>query len=98
MKQRRWPGWLNVALVGGTFAALWWLERRRPLRRSVEPKLRREGRNLAVAALSAAAIRLAEQPVTDPLTALVERCRWGLLPRLRLPAWLEVGLAALPLD
>ena len=52
MKAKKLPGWLDLLLIGGTFAGLLWLERRRPLRRAVEPKLRREGRNLAVAALS----------------------------------------------
>ena len=98
MTRSKVPGWLSGLLVGGAFCALVWLERRYPLRRSVEPKLRRNGRNLAVAALSAAAIRLAEKPVTRPLTALVERRRWGMLKRLPLPRWLEVPLAVALLD
>jgi sterol desaturase/sphingolipid hydroxylase (fatty acid hydroxylase superfamily) len=98
MRSQKVPGWLTGLLVGGTFLALLWLERRRPLRRSVEPKARREARNLAVAALSAAAIQVAEKPVTGPLTALVERRRWGLLKQLPLPAWLEVPLAVALLD
>ncbi len=96
--QRKVPGWLNVLLVGGAFGALWWLERRRPLRRSVEPKAVRTGRNLAVAGLSAVAIRLAEQPVVAPLAELVERRRWGLVKRLNLPPWLEVPVAVALLD
>jgi sterol desaturase/sphingolipid hydroxylase (fatty acid hydroxylase superfamily) len=98
MKANKVPGWLSLLLVGGGFAALLWWERRRPLRRSVEPKLRRNARNLAVATLGAVALRLAEQPVTRPLTQLVERRRWGLLPRLNLPRWLEVPLAVVLLD
>ncbi len=98
MRSNRVPGWLTGLLVGGTFITLLWLERRRPLRPSVEQKAGREGRNLAVAALSAAAIQVAEKPVTGPLTALVERRRWGLLKRLPLPAWLEVPLAVALLD
>src|SRR2546423_8180638 len=90
MSRNKVPGWLSGLLIGGAFCGLLWLERRRPLRRAVEPKLRRNARNLAVAALSAAAIQLAEKPVTQPLTELVERRRWGLLKRLSLPVWLEV--------
>src|SRR5438105_408251 len=97
MKQSKGSGWLDL-LVIGTFAALLWLERRRPLRRAVEPKARREGRNLAVAALSAAAIRLTEKPVVEPLAELVERRRWGLLKRLDLPGWLELPLSVALLD
>ena len=47
------PAWVSAPLVVGAFGLLMWLERRRPLRRAVEPKLRREARNLAVAAESA---------------------------------------------
>lgn len=65
---------------------------------AVEPKLKREGRNLAVAAVSAAALQLTERPLTEWLTALVERCRWGLLKLVRLPTWLEVALAVLLMD
>jgi sterol desaturase/sphingolipid hydroxylase (fatty acid hydroxylase superfamily) len=99
MKKKHVPSWLSALLVGGTFAALIWLERSRPLRRrAVEPKTRRDARNLAVAGLSAAAIQIAERPVTGPLTELVERRRWGLLKRLSLPVWLEVPLAVALLD
>src|SRR5947209_1385560 len=98
MSSKKVPGWLSALLVGGTFCGLLWLERRRPLRRSVEPKTGRNARNLAVAALSAVAIQLAEKPVTQPLTALVERRRWGILRRSSLPVWLEVPLTVALLD
>jgi sterol desaturase/sphingolipid hydroxylase (fatty acid hydroxylase superfamily) len=98
VKERKVPTWLSAPLIVGAFGLLVWLERRRPLRRAVEPKLRREARNLAVAAVSAAALRVTEKPVADALTSLVERRRWGLLKLLRLPAWLEVALAVALLD
>ena len=98
MSAKKVPGWLSALLIGGTFCGLLWLERRRPLRRSVEPKTRRNVRNLAVAALSAAAVQLAEKPVAQPLTALVERRRWGLLKQFSLPVSLEVPLAVALLD
>jgi hypothetical protein len=76
MGTKKVPGWLSALLVGGTSCALVWLESRRPLRRrSVEPKGRRDARNLAVAGLSAAAIQLAEKPVTEPLADFVTRRR-----------------------
>src|SRR5437868_12328808 len=98
MSLKNLPGWISALAVGGAFCGLLWLERRRPLRRSVEPKVRREARNLAVAALSAAAIQVAEKPVVGPLTALVEQRRWGLLKQRRFPVWLEVPLAVALLD
>lgn len=98
VRERKVPAWVSVPLVVGAFGLLAWLERRRPLRRAVEPKLRRESRNLAVAAVSAVALRVTEKPVTDALTALVERRRWGLLKLWRPPAWLEVAAACILLD
>lgn len=90
---------MSGSLIVGAFGALLWLERRRPLRHSsIEPKLTRDARNLAVAALGAAALQIAERSVVEPLTQLVERRRWGLLKRVRLPLWLEVALAVILLD
>ena len=98
-KSHKLPAWLSGSLIVGAFGALLWLERRRPLRRCmVESKLTRNMRNLAVAALGAAALQIAERPVVEPLTQLVERRRWGLLKRVRLPLWLEVALAVALLD
>src|SRR6202140_5479708 len=54
------PGWLSACVVAGTFLTLAILERRRPLRRTVEPGLRRTGRNLAIATLGANALNPAE--------------------------------------
>ena len=90
--------WLGVPLVLGTFVALVWLERRRPLRREKEPKLTRNARNLAVAGLGAAALQLTESPLAGRLTALVERRKMGLLKLLHLPVWLETVLAVVLLD
>lgn len=98
MKNRKVPTWISAPLVVGAFGLLAWLERRRPLRRGVEPKLTREWRNLAVAAAGALALRFTERPLTDKLAALVERRRWGLLKLSRLPAWLEVPLAVVLMD
>jgi sterol desaturase/sphingolipid hydroxylase (fatty acid hydroxylase superfamily) len=98
MRNRKVPTWISAPLVVGAFALLAWLERRRPLRQKVEPKLTRESRNLAVAAVSAVALQLTERPLADRLTALVERRRWGLLKLVRLPAWLEVALAVVLMD
>jgi sterol desaturase/sphingolipid hydroxylase (fatty acid hydroxylase superfamily) len=98
VKNGRAPAWLSAPLVVGAFGLLWFLERRRPLRREVEPKLRRNARNLAVAGVAGAALQLIERPVVQPLTALVERRRWGLLKRAHLPKWLEVALALLLMD
>jgi sterol desaturase/sphingolipid hydroxylase (fatty acid hydroxylase superfamily) len=96
--RRRTPPWLPGAVVLGAFVTLALLERRYPLRRSVEPPLRHDARNLAVAAASAAAVRLAENPIVEPLARLVERRGWGVLPRVGLPRALETALALALLD
>ena len=90
---------VGALMIGGTFGALLWLERRNPLRpERHEPKLLRNARNLAVAALAAATVQVAEKPLTGPLTRLVERRRVGFLQRFNMPRWLEVTLGAVLLD
>lgn len=85
-------------VIAGVFGALLALELKRPLRKSVEPKLRRNVRNLVVAAAGALALRLAEQPVALPLSHWVERHQWGLLQVAQMPLWLEVLAAVLLMD
>jgi sterol desaturase/sphingolipid hydroxylase (fatty acid hydroxylase superfamily) len=97
-KKRKLGSWLSASLVVGAFGALLWLERRRPLRREVEPKLNHDARNLAVATFAALSLQLAERPFILPLSKLSERLEWGLLKRLRLPAWLEAALAVVLMD
>src|SRR5436853_6549824 len=87
------PGWVSGVVSIGVFGVLLWMELRRPLRKAVEPKLRRNARNLAVAGLAALSLRIAEQPVVGPLSRIICRRRWGLLPWLALPLWLEVAAA-----
>jgi sterol desaturase/sphingolipid hydroxylase (fatty acid hydroxylase superfamily) len=98
LKEKRVPSWLSASLVVGAAGLLVWLERRRPLRRAVEPIGVREARNLAVAAAGAIALGVTEKPLAEALTSLVERRRWGLLKVLRLPRWVEVALAIVLLD
>jgi sterol desaturase/sphingolipid hydroxylase (fatty acid hydroxylase superfamily) len=92
------PSWLNGLLVVGTAVGLLWLEKKRPLRKTRQSKLRRNLRNLAIAGLSSAAIRLTEQPVTDALTRSVAQRRLGLLNTVRLPAPVELALSVVLLD
>jgi sterol desaturase/sphingolipid hydroxylase (fatty acid hydroxylase superfamily) len=95
---RQVPGWLSGTLIFGALAAIVWFENRRPLRQPTQSKSRRDLRNVAVAMMSAAAIRLTEKPVASALTGLVHRKNWGVVKWMRLPAWLEVAAAAVLLD
>ncbi|MGI8837947.1 MAG: sterol desaturase family protein [Pyrinomonadaceae bacterium] len=98
MSRETIPAWLSGSLILGAFGALLWFERRRPLRREVEPKLTRGARNLAVAGLGAVALQVTENPIAKWLTALVERRQLGLLKLVHLPVWLETALAVVLLD
>ena len=89
---------LSVPLALGGVGLLVWLESRRPLRREVEPKLVRNSRNLAIAALAALSLQISEKPVASRLSKLVERKNLGLLNIVRLPKWLEMGLAVVLMD
>jgi sterol desaturase/sphingolipid hydroxylase (fatty acid hydroxylase superfamily) len=90
--------WLSAGLPAGAFAILLWLEQRRPLRRTVEPKTTRLVRNLTVAAVSLVVVLGIERPALGPLAMLIAERRLGLLHIASLPAWLEVGLAVVLMD
>lgn len=93
------PILISFLIVGGTFAALFIAETRRPLRRSEnEPKLRRDARNFALASVSAVAMNLSERPIAGRLSRLVEQRQWGLLKQFPLPVWAEVTAACVLLD
>lgn len=88
----------GTLLALGIFAGITWIERRRPLRTEVEPKLRREGRNLAVAGLGAVSLQLAGAPLIRRLTHLVDRRGYGLVPRMPGPRWLKTCAVLLLMD
>jgi sterol desaturase/sphingolipid hydroxylase (fatty acid hydroxylase superfamily) len=88
----------RVALSLGVLAGLVLLERKRPLRRERESKLRRNSRNLAVAALGALTVHLLEAPAVQPLARSMERRKLGLLKQLNLPRPLEIITAIVLMD
>jgi hypothetical protein len=55
------------------------LERRRGLRRRVQPDAEHGLRNAAVAALAATAANVVEGPIVTRVSQAVERRRWGLV-------------------
>ncbi len=79
-------------------AGLYWLERCFPLRAEVEPKLKRDARNLAIAALSPLTIWLLERPVAMRLAEAADARGWGLLKLAHLPYWIEAFLGLALLD
>lgn len=95
---RRTQGWAGTALVLAGVAALLWLERKRPLRHAVEPGARRIARNLAVGALTAAAVSTLERPLVTRAARMAEERKWGIAPRLRLPTHLQTIVTLLLMD
>ncbi len=89
---------LKFVAVSAAFGAVVWLEKRRPLRKSVESKIIRDTRNLAVAGIGAIVLAVAEKPVTDRLTKFVKDKNVGLLKIFKLPRFLETVLAVVLLD
>jgi sterol desaturase/sphingolipid hydroxylase (fatty acid hydroxylase superfamily) len=92
---RRSLGWM---IVGAVLGALFVAERRRPLRRQVEPGAARVGRNLVIGVLAAATTAASELPIVAPVQALAERERIGLLRLIPMPRALRVLLGFLLLD
>jgi len=92
------PDWVTGLVIAGTFGGLLVSELLRPLRKSVEPKLRRDARNLTIAGIGALAVAVSEQPVARRLSAFAAERHWGLLRYTRLPLWLETAAAVLLMD
>lgn len=76
--------------------ALW--ETLAPRRRPGEARARHVARNLAVATIDAAVVRLCVPMLPVALAALAVERGWGLFGHLVWPAWLEVVLAMLLFD
>ncbi len=92
------PGWLTGLLIVGAAAAVLYLEKKRPLRRTRQSKANRNIQNLAMSALTAATIRATEKPLTNYLMKKGEKSGFGLLRTVRMPVWLELFLSVVLLD
>jgi sterol desaturase/sphingolipid hydroxylase (fatty acid hydroxylase superfamily) len=85
-------------VILGAYLALRWLERRRPLRATVDDRRRRARCNLALAAAAGLVLQVVEAPAVRRACRRVETRRFGLLKRFTLPGWLEGALAIALLD
>jgi sterol desaturase/sphingolipid hydroxylase (fatty acid hydroxylase superfamily) len=95
---KRLSPWAAGALVVGCFVVLLWQERRRPLRKQVEPRFRHIGRNFALAGLAAMITVLFESPLIQPLAELVEEQRLGIIGLFRLSGFTEAAVALILMD
>jgi sterol desaturase/sphingolipid hydroxylase (fatty acid hydroxylase superfamily) len=92
------PGWITPAAIGGGFFFFLFLETLLPLRQRRESKLRRVGRNLAVAGLGVATIELLQIPILLPISGWATAARIGLIRWLGLGGWLRTVAVILLLD
>jgi len=89
---------LSIAVIAGTLTLLVAAEILRPLRRTVEPKLRRTIRNLTTAGISLAILTLLQAPLLVPVAHWTSAHRLGLLNQWSLPLWAATALAVILLD
>jgi sterol desaturase/sphingolipid hydroxylase (fatty acid hydroxylase superfamily) len=92
------PQAITASVIVAVFGAMLILERRRPLRRSVESKLRRVVRNLTTGATALAVSMLLQAPLLVPLSKWVMVRRAGLLNAVAMPAGLQLVLSIVLLD
>ncbi|HEV7802896.1 MAG TPA: sterol desaturase family protein [Burkholderiales bacterium] len=88
----------GTALMLGGLAALLWLERKRPLRAAVEPRLRHNARNLAVGVVTAVTVSLVERPIVTRVAQMTEERGWGLTRHLALPPALQAAVTVALMD
>jgi len=95
---KRVSAWIAAPLVIGTFALLIWQERRRPLRKRVEPEVPHYARNLVMASLGALTTVAIEAPLIQPLARFVEKRNLGLLGAFRLHGLVAAAAALVLMD
>ena len=88
---------MKAAFVAAGVALLW-IERKRPLRRAVEPGVSRIARNATIGAITAATVTLAERPIVARLSRVVGDRGWGVIPRVPLPRSLRIVAALALMD
>jgi sterol desaturase/sphingolipid hydroxylase (fatty acid hydroxylase superfamily) len=89
---------LPFVLATAAFIIFTAAEARRPLRNSRESKLRRTGRNLAVAGITAALTAAVQRAVLAPVARKTTERRLGLLNQLRAPRPVRIAAGVLLLD
>lgn len=90
--------WVGAVILAAGFTVMAAVETARPLRRRLEPRLRRTVRNFTTGALSLAIVTLLQAPILMPLVNWTERRGVGLLNLVELPAAVGIALAVLLLD
>jgi sterol desaturase/sphingolipid hydroxylase (fatty acid hydroxylase superfamily) len=89
---------VRALIIGTWLGVLVWWERHHALRRTVDSKVKRDVRNMAVAALAGAVVQFVEVPVAFGLAQQVQEKRWGLIQQLPLLPFARVIVAVVLLD
>jgi sterol desaturase/sphingolipid hydroxylase (fatty acid hydroxylase superfamily) len=89
---------ITASIIGVTFALMLVLERVTPLRREVESKPRRIGRNIAVAGTALAVAEILRLPLLIPVVEWTGRQKFGLLNAFAMPEAVRVVAGILLLD
>lgn len=89
---------ITAIVIAVVFGVMLLFERVRPLRRTVEPKLRRVVRNLTTGGIALAVATVLQTPVLIPVSRWAAAHRVGLLNLVALPAFANLVLAVLLLD
>src|SRR5437867_141438 len=90
--------WITAAVIGSVFLTMLILETARPLRRAVEPKLKRIARNLTTAGIALAVVTLLQTPILLPVSGWATRHNVGVLHLITLPRWLQIAVAVTLMD
>ena len=89
---------ITIVVAAAAFLLFTALEIVWPLRRSVEPKLRRVVRNLTIGGVSFALLTFTQAPLLTPLAIWAERHEIGLLRLIHLPRVVGIVIAIVLLD
>ena len=92
------PNSVRGLIIGSWITGLIWFENRRALRAVRRNKLRRDVRNLLVAAPAGGVMQALEMPMALKLSEFAQRRKWGILPRSPLPDAIRVVVGVLLLD
>lgn len=92
MNRKQIFGIVRRAVTVVWIAGLFVLETRRALRPVRNSKIRRDMRNLLMAAPAGAVMQCMDMPIALALAGVARRRRWGLIPQLRIPGVLAIVL------
>jgi sterol desaturase/sphingolipid hydroxylase (fatty acid hydroxylase superfamily) len=92
------PVWIAPTVIGGSFLLFLLAETRSPLRRARESKLRRMGRNFAMAGLGLATIELLQIPILLPVSRWTMERGIGLLNLLGVRGFARTAAVILLID